>query len=79
MSRSLNGPDLKIWTAEDPIEITRPGLLQVRVHSKIDGTFAPAMKHLVRTRAALPEVVPQREGMMTLRQKARLQEFPVPS
>jgi len=42
--RDINRPDIKIWTAEDPIEITQPGLRQVQVHPKIDWTFAAAMR-----------------------------------
>jgi type II secretory ATPase GspE/PulE/Tfp pilus assembly ATPase PilB-like protein len=36
----INTEDMKIWTAEDPVEITQPGLRQVQVHPKIDFTFA---------------------------------------
>jgi type II secretory ATPase GspE/PulE/Tfp pilus assembly ATPase PilB-like protein len=50
----INRPDLKIWTAEDPIEITQPGLRQVQVHSKIDWTFAAAMRAFLR---ADPDVI----------------------
>src|SRR5687768_15794000 len=32
--------DMKIWTAEDPVEITQAGLRQVQVHPKIEFTFA---------------------------------------
>ena len=32
----INTPDRKIWTAEDPVEITQPGLRQVQVHPRID-------------------------------------------
>jgi type II secretory ATPase GspE/PulE/Tfp pilus assembly ATPase PilB-like protein len=52
--REINRPDLKIWTAEDPIEITQPGLRQVQVHSKIDWTFAAAMRAFLR---ADPDVI----------------------
>ena len=31
----INKPDIKIWTAEDPIEITQNGLRQVQVHKNI--------------------------------------------
>ena len=37
----INTPDIKIWTAEDPVEITQYGLRQVQVQPKIDFTFAP--------------------------------------
>jgi type II secretory ATPase GspE/PulE/Tfp pilus assembly ATPase PilB-like protein len=52
--REVNRPDLKIWTAEDPIEITQPGLRQVQVHAKIDWTFAAAMRAFLR---ADPDVI----------------------
>ena len=32
---SLNTPDTKIWTAEDPVEITQKGLRQVQVNKKV--------------------------------------------
>ncbi len=38
----INVPERKIWTAEDPVEITQPGLRQVQVNPKIDWTFAKA-------------------------------------
>jgi type II secretory ATPase GspE/PulE/Tfp pilus assembly ATPase PilB-like protein len=52
--REINRPEIKIWTAEDPIEITQPGLRQVQVHSKIDWTFAAAMRAFLR---ADPDVI----------------------
>jgi type II secretory ATPase GspE/PulE/Tfp pilus assembly ATPase PilB-like protein len=52
--RDINRPDIKIWTAEDPIEITQPGLRQVQVHSKIGWTFAAAMRAFLR---ADPDVI----------------------
>jgi type II secretory ATPase GspE/PulE/Tfp pilus assembly ATPase PilB-like protein len=52
--RELNRLDIKIWTAEDPIEITQPGLRQVQVNSKIDWTFAAAMRAFLR---ADPDVI----------------------
>lgn len=52
--RHINRPDIKIWTAEDPIEITQPGLRQVQVHPKIDWTFAAAMRAFLR---ADPDVI----------------------
>ncbi|MGZ5187296.1 MAG: GspE/PulE family protein, partial [Caldimonas sp.] len=36
----INVPERKIWTAEDPVEITQPGLRQVQINPKIDWTFA---------------------------------------
>ena len=51
---ALNTADLKIWTAEDPIEITQIGLRQVQVHPKIGWTFAAAMRSFMR---ADPDVI----------------------
>ncbi|MBT2299947.1 Flp pilus assembly complex ATPase component TadA [Variovorax paradoxus] len=50
----INTPERKIWTAEDPIEITQPGLRQVQVNSRIDWTFAKALRAFVR---ADPDVI----------------------
>ncbi|HUL76640.1 MAG TPA: GspE/PulE family protein, partial [Vicinamibacteria bacterium] len=50
----INTIDMKIWTAEDPVEITQPGLRQVQVHPKIDFTFAAAMRSFLR---ADPDVI----------------------
>ena len=50
----LNTADLKIWTAEDPIEIVQPGLRQVQVNAKIGWTFAAAMRSFMR---ADPDVI----------------------
>src|SRR6185295_2980885 len=50
----LNTPELKIWTAEDPIEITQAGLRQVQMNPKIGWTFAAAMRGFMR---ADPDVV----------------------
>jgi type II secretory ATPase GspE/PulE/Tfp pilus assembly ATPase PilB-like protein len=50
----LNTADLKIWTAEDPIEITQPGLRQVQVNAKIGWTFATAMRAFMR---ADPDII----------------------
>ncbi len=51
---AINTPDMKIWTAEDPVEITQPGLRQVQVHAKIGFTFAQAMRAFLR---ADPDVI----------------------
>jgi type II secretory ATPase GspE/PulE/Tfp pilus assembly ATPase PilB-like protein len=51
---SINTEDMKIWTAEDPVEITQAGLRQVQVHPKIDFTFAVAMRAFLR---ADPDVI----------------------
>jgi type II secretory ATPase GspE/PulE/Tfp pilus assembly ATPase PilB-like protein len=50
----INTVDMKIWTAEDPVEITQKGLRQVQVHPKIDFTFAAAMRSFLR---ADPDVI----------------------
>ncbi len=50
----INTPNRKIWTAEDPIEITQPGLRQVQVNSKIGWTFANAIRSFLR---ADPDVI----------------------
>ena len=50
----INVPERKIWTAEDPIEITQPGLRQVQVNPKIDWTFAKALRAFMR---ADPDVI----------------------
>jgi type II secretory ATPase GspE/PulE/Tfp pilus assembly ATPase PilB-like protein len=51
---SINTEERKIWTAEDPIEITQEGLRQVQVHPKIGLTFAAAMRAFLR---ADPDVI----------------------
>ena len=50
----INTPERKIWTAEDPVEITQPGLRQVQVNPKIDWTFAKALRSFLR---ADPDVI----------------------
>lgn len=50
----INTPERKIWTAEDPVEITQPGLSQVQVHPKIGWTFATALRAFLR---ADPDVI----------------------
>jgi type II secretory ATPase GspE/PulE/Tfp pilus assembly ATPase PilB-like protein len=50
----INKPERKIWTAEDPVEITQPGLQQVQMIPKIDFTFATAMRAFLR---ADPDVI----------------------
>ncbi|MBI2312762.1 MAG: Flp pilus assembly complex ATPase component TadA [Betaproteobacteria bacterium] len=44
----LNTPDTKIWTAEDPVEITQEGLRQVQMNPKAGLTFATAMRAFLR-------------------------------
>jgi type II secretory ATPase GspE/PulE/Tfp pilus assembly ATPase PilB-like protein len=50
----LNTTGRKIWTAEDPVEITQDGLRQVQVRPKIGYTFAAAMRAFLR---ADPDVI----------------------
>jgi len=50
----INTPELKIWTAEDPVEITQPGLQQLQVLPKIGLTFAAALRSFLR---ADPDVI----------------------
>jgi len=50
----INTPDRKIWTAEDPVEITQYGLRQVQVQPKIGFDFAAAMRAFLR---ADPDVI----------------------
>ena len=50
----INTPERKIWTAEDPIEITQDGLSQVQVNAKIGWTFVEALRSLLR---ADPDVI----------------------
>ncbi len=50
----INKPETKIWTAEDPVEITQEGLRQVQVKSKIGLDFSTAMKAFLR---ADPDVI----------------------
>ncbi|MBM3373985.1 MAG: type II/IV secretion system protein, partial [Betaproteobacteria bacterium] len=50
----LNTPDTKIWTAEDPVEITQKGLRQVQMNPKAGMTFAVAMKAFLR---ADPDII----------------------
>jgi type II secretory ATPase GspE/PulE/Tfp pilus assembly ATPase PilB-like protein len=50
----LNTPEMKIWTAEDPVEITQKGLRQVQMNPKAGMTFAIAMKAFLR---ADPDVI----------------------
>jgi type II secretory ATPase GspE/PulE/Tfp pilus assembly ATPase PilB-like protein len=52
--RHINKPERKIWTAEDPVEITQYGLRQVQVQPKIGFTFAAAMRSFLR---ADPDVI----------------------
>ena len=50
----INKTETKIWTAEDPVEITQQGLRQVQVKPKIGFDFAAAMRAFLR---ADPDVI----------------------
>jgi len=50
----LNTPDTKIWTAEDPVEITQKGLRQVQINKKAGVDFATIMKAFLR---ADPDII----------------------
>jgi type II secretory ATPase GspE/PulE/Tfp pilus assembly ATPase PilB-like protein len=50
----INTQERKIWTAEDPVEITQIGLCQVQVNPKIGFTFADALRSFLR---ADPDVI----------------------
>jgi len=50
----INKTETKIWTAEDPVEITQAGLRQVQVRPKIGFDFAAAMRAFLR---ADPDVI----------------------
>jgi type II secretory ATPase GspE/PulE/Tfp pilus assembly ATPase PilB-like protein len=50
----INKPGIKIWTAEDPVEITQPGLRQVQCQAKIGLDFARVMRSFLR---ADPDVI----------------------
>lgn len=45
----INTPERKIWTVEDPVEITQPGLRQVQVNLQIGLTFQVALRSLLRS------------------------------
>lgn len=50
----INKTETKIWTAEDPVEITQKGLRQVQVKPKIGFDFPAAMRAFLR---ADPDVI----------------------
>lgn len=52
--RHLNDGARKIWTAENPIEITQPGLRQVEIKPRTGLTFAAALRSFLR---ADPDVI----------------------
>src|SRR5438132_12508389 len=52
--KSLNTVETKIWTAEDPVEITQKGLRQCQMNPKAGLNFASAMKSFLR---ADPDII----------------------
>lgn len=44
----INSPEVKIWTAEDPVEITQNGLRQVQINPRIGLTFPAALRSFLR-------------------------------
>ncbi len=50
----VNTTENKIWTAEDPIEITHPGLRQIQMIPRAGLTFATAMRAFLR---ADPDII----------------------
>lgn len=50
----INTPETKIWTAEDPVEITQKGLRQVQVNRKAGLDFPTVMRSFLR---ADPDVI----------------------
>jgi len=52
--KHINTEERKIWTAEDPIEISQEGLRQLQIHQKIGLDFALAMRAFLR---ADPDVI----------------------
>lgn len=52
--KHLNTSDTKIWTAEDPVEITQKGLRQVQVNKKAGIDFALVMRAFLR---ADPDII----------------------
>ena len=52
--QTINKPNIKIWTAEDPVEITQQGIRQLQIHHKIGLDFAAAMRSFLR---ADPDVI----------------------
>jgi len=52
--KHLNTPDTKIWTAEDPVEITQKGLRQVQINRKAGIDFPLIMRAFLR---ADPDII----------------------
>jgi len=45
---TINAPDIKIITTEDPVEYDIEGLIQVQINPDIDLTFARCLRHILR-------------------------------
>lgn len=52
--KRINTQELKIWTVEDPVEITQDGLRQVQINQAIGLTFQEALRSFLR---ADPDVI----------------------
>jgi len=52
--RRINTPQRKIWTVEDPIEISQDGLCQVQVNAKLGLSFPEVLRSFLR---ADPDVI----------------------
>lgn len=52
--KQLNTPETKIWTAEDPVEITQKGLRQIQINKKAGIDFAMVMRAFLR---ADPDII----------------------
>ena len=50
----VNSRERKIWTVENPIEITQKGMRQIQVNAKIDWTFASVLRSILR---ADPDII----------------------
>jgi type II secretory ATPase GspE/PulE/Tfp pilus assembly ATPase PilB-like protein len=50
----INTPEQKIWTVEDPVEITQEGLRQVQVQEKTGWTFPAVLRSFLR---ADPDII----------------------
>lgn len=58
----INTPARKIWTAEDPVEITQPGLRQVQINAKIGFTFSEALRSFLRSDPDVIMIGEMRDG-----------------
>ena len=46
--RELNRPDVSLFTLEDPVEISLPGVRQTQIHEEVGLTFARGLRALLR-------------------------------